>query len=164
MYWEDAVKAYAGAFMYARILADDPDVGKDKALEILFKWCSTIAGGGFAQKKRQIGINEPTLKGWYNLARAFDEQFGMWLEIEKDEPDVLEHRYLNCTMPLTCELSGWDCKEICENVIYPLCDIVTPILSDNIKWEVIEFTTNTQVGCKYRITYRDKDKAPKNVN
>ena len=73
---------------------------------------------------------------------------------------MIEHRYLNCTMPATCQISGWDCKEICERIIYPLCEVVTPVLSPNIKWEVIEFNPDVRVGCKYRITYRDKSKAP----
>ena len=154
MHYEDKVKIDSSAFLYAKMLADE--VGKEKALGMLDTWATGFASMGIAQKKRQLGVTGQTLKDWYNLMRAFDEQFGMWLEIEEETPDMIEHRYLNCTMPATCAASGWDCKEICERIIYPLCDKVTPILSPKIKWEVIEFNPDIAVGCKYRITYRDK--------
>ena len=153
MNWDETVRSHASAFLFARMLADE--VGKEKALDLLDKWATAMAGMGIMQKKRQHGINGTTIKDMYNLMRAFDEQFGMWLEIDKETPDMIEHRYVNCTMPATCAMSGWDCKEICERIIYPLCDKVTPILSPNIKWEVIEFNPDISVGCKYRLTYKN---------
>jgi len=154
MHHEDTVKMFSAVFSYAKILADD--IGKDKALEVMDKWLQGMAYGGLERVKRRLGITPTTLRDLYTCADAFDEEIGIWHEIEEETPEYIEHRVLNCMIPEACENTGWDCKEICDSVVHNLTDKAAKFLNPNLKWEIVEFNPNMKVGCKYRISYRDK--------
>ncbi len=145
----------SATFVFAKMVADT--FGKDEALKIMEKWATGFAQMGMQQKKQELGITGTTPKDLYNCFSAYDAQFGLKYEIEEETAEYIMHRIKNCGMPQTCLNSGWDCREICETIIYPLCDKVAPIISPDLKWEVVEFNPDIRKGCAYKISYKKKD-------
>ena len=152
MEWEEGVKMMTATFAFARMVADE--FGEEKALELMGRWSTAFAQQGMTQKKQELGITGTSPKDLYNCFSAYDAQFGLVYEIEKETDDYILHRIKNCGMPQTCLNSGWDCKKICETIIYPLCDNVSPIISPDLKWEVVEFNPDITKGCAYKISYK----------
>ncbi len=152
MTYDDRLRFDVASLLFAQMLARR--VGKERAFDLLSRWLTEVRTRGYAQKKRQLGINGPTPKDLYNCFRAYAEEAGGWYEISEEKPGRIDMRVLNCTLPEACARSGWDCQEICTKIVSPLCEKAAVIISPGLRWEVVEFNPDRKVGCRYRISSR----------
>ena len=150
MTYDDRLRFDMAALLFAKMLSQR--TGEEKAFELLHKWLTEVRIAGFAQKKRQLGIAGETPKDLYDCFRAYAESIGGWYEIDEETEKHIDMRVLNCTLPEASQKSGWNCQEICEKIVSPLCHKASAIISPNLTWNLVEFNPDRRKGCRYRIS------------
>ncbi len=150
MQWEDALRMVGASLLYGKMLANE--MGKEGAYEIMEEWAEKFASQGISDTKQELGITGRGVRDLFNCLKAYHEKMSIHYEIEEETPDQITYRIKKCVMPTCCGMSGWDCKEICESFIYPLCAKVAPIVSKDLTMEVLEFNANIEEGCRYKIS------------